>query len=79
MTDESMQFEVGVFPQWQPIEAAPRDGTTILVWHRVWKCPISVSYKLNVREDCPWLEKTLCTVWPDDAFTHWMPMLEPPK
>jgi hypothetical protein len=64
---------------WQTMATAPRDGGLIQAWHRVWKCPVSIRYKPHLREDCPWLEATHTTVWPEDAFTHWTTLSEPPQ
>jgi len=68
--------------EWQPIETAPKDGTSILAWHTVWKCPVSVYWREKPKVypvECKWLESTLTTAWPERAFTHWMPLPAPPK
>lgn len=65
--------------EWQPIETAPKDGTIILVWHRIWKCPISARYLEGRKSQCKWVEATITTEWPDEAFTHWQSLLDAPK
>lgn len=57
--------------QWKPIETAPRDGSMIELWHRVWECPMTVQWKIGFISDLPWIEKTKTTAWPTEAFTHW--------
>jgi hypothetical protein len=66
---------------WQPIETAPRDGTSILVY---------ADYKMFVAR---WIEQNpYCPGWwhvDDNKYdqfalcghepTHWMPLPEPPK
>ena len=58
----------------RPIEEAPKDGTFFYGWHRVWNCWIAVKKYEN-----SWIEKTLCTQWPYDAFTHFIPLSSLPK
>ncbi len=58
----------------RPIEEAPKDGTFFYGWHRVWNCWIAVKLYEN-----SWIEKTLCTQWPYDAFTHFIPLSSLPK
>lgn len=75
--------------EWQPIETAPRDGTTILIY-------MPEASRLKVREACwatPWegAPDEQCywmtphgpagrgyTILPM-AVTHWMPLPEPPS
>ena len=67
---------------WQPIETAPRDGTPILLWHKIHKTAISA--KWNDKEfalqgyKLQWMECTYRTSWPNEAFTHWRPAIEGP-
>jgi hypothetical protein len=64
---------------WQPIETAPKDGTVVSVWHRTWKCPVSARYiSGNANATFRWVEATLTTQWPDEAFSHWQPLPAPP-
>ena len=56
--------------EWKPIETAPRDGTVVDLW--------SVDgFRLI---DFWWddEDKTWCGL-PEDEFTHWMELTEPPK
>lgn len=71
--------------EWQPIETAPRDGTSILIF-----CPhygISrVEYRKSRSGDWRILSDDYMTafdssgddVWNDTA-THWMPLPAPPE
>ena len=67
--------------EWQPIETAPKDGSSILAWREGWYRPIYVRWVLNPR--------TGTEFWNDeiewDAYeleneppTHWLPMPGPP-
>lgn len=61
------------------IDDMPKDGTPILRWHKMWKCPIAVRY-IPGKFDHPWIEKTLTTSWPEESFTeHWQPLPAAPK
>ena len=68
---------IGLAAQPKLMEDAPRDGTPIYVWHKIWKCWVAVSYVAkpmsNPWADAPWVEKTCATRWPEAAFTHWVP------
>lgn len=72
-----------MFGEWQPIETAPRDGTVIQCWHKVYKCPISVLWKDDGfpyrGERLNWYERSYTTAWPEQSFTHWMPLPPPPS
>lgn len=65
---------------WQPIESALRDGSTIQLWHKLWRCPVSCRYisKANYK-NTPWLAMAGGTVWPEESFTAWMPLPPPPS
>jgi hypothetical protein len=57
--------------QWQPIEAAPRDGTEVLLWCGwvtigKWEADYSLWYDEN-------------GINPIFQVTHWMPLPTPPK
>lgn len=67
-----------VAPQWRDITTAPKDGTIISLWHKVWKCSVAARYLKGRSSGCKWVEATLTTEWPDDAFTHWQPLPAPP-
>jgi hypothetical protein len=61
--------------KWQPIETAPKDGTTILLAHRFWRqCGIGMYQK-----GLGWLHiASMSKVPHPHLLTHWMPLPEPP-
>lgn len=76
------------FPQWQPIETAPRDGTRICgFWQYTYPGDGERTYGERViewhEELCGWLddEREVHTRGAEDntgLFTHWMPLPELP-
>ena len=73
---------------WQPIETAPKDGTTVLVWFKTHGC---MSARWTDRDEGPTSDYAC---WHVDDYkhgpyqvrgyrsgddTHWMPLPEPPK
>jgi hypothetical protein len=64
---------------WQPIESAPKDGTTILLGHASFK-PEAAWW-----EYCSWFEGWCSGGFRSDMYgpgfdpTHWMPLPPPPK
>ena len=58
---------------WQPIETAPRDGTTILVWRK---------YEYSYDHLRMGLDRYVDGIWRfsrrDMQPTHWMPLPDPP-
>jgi hypothetical protein len=74
---------------WQPIETAPKDGTTILRPHRIWGA-MDVRYLTEdqrhftsvLADGIPWewVNGDYTTAWTDSAFLpYWMPLPEPPN
>lgn len=68
--------------EWQPIETAPPDETTILRPHRIWG-PMDVRRITNEQQlgtlsrgiDWQWLNGDLTTAWTESAFLpFWMPL-----
>jgi len=53
--------------EWRSIDTIPQDRP-IDGWHKVWKCPVTIAYRVD---RSAWVEKTLTTEWPIEAFTHW--------
>lgn len=64
---------------WKPIESVPKDGSVIEAWHHIHKCWVPIFYKKANEgfdhED--WIEKTLCSSWPIEAFEYWRFPLPP--
>ena len=62
---------------WQPIETAPRDGTRFLAFSRKGHLRIDRRHEkqstISPMSSLFWEER------PDDRYTHWMPLPEPPK
>lgn len=59
--------------EWLPIESAPRDGTTVLLWAPHWKTPeTGWTYGRDDWQDC---RKDTPTRPP----THWQPLPPPPQ
>ena len=69
--------------EWQPIEAAPRDGTVILAWRFY---PVAIRWiggegwqwhAVHLGGEMPLLSNAYTVN--DAHLTHWMPLPEPPK
>ncbi|WP_372393899.1 hypothetical protein ABMY26_00090 (plasmid) [Azospirillum sp. HJ39] len=66
---------------WQPISTAPPDESTIVRWHRIWKCEVSVQRNNGRVPGYPeWITATKDQTWPEDAFLpYWRrPLAAPP-
>jgi hypothetical protein len=76
---EKIQKPVKPTSEWQPIETAPKDGTVISVFHKLWKLPISVKWT-KYGNNFKWVEQIYyyANYWHGDAFSHWMPLPKPP-
>ena len=73
--------------KWQPIETAPKDGTSILVYPPTWKTKRAAIAKWNPnryaknpkgyweRDD----DMQRVTISRGATPTHWMPLPEPPE
>lgn len=60
---------------WQPIESAPRDGTTVLLFAPGWDAPkTGWTYGKDEWQDCPY-----SVARADYAPTHWQPLPPPPQ
>lgn len=60
-----------MFPKWQPISTAPKDGTSILVFEAD-EGTVRVSR---------WRDDTIPTGWAggEHAPSHWLPLPQPPN
>lgn len=64
---------------WKPIDIIPKDGTSIIRYHVIWKCIISVYYKkgVSLTPNCNWITSDYSNSYPEEAFA---PMWDyPPK
>ncbi len=61
---------------WQPIASAPMDNTEIMAWGAKLGRRI-VEYEPAHSDLCRWIAPEGYT-FRADAFTHWMPLPEPP-
>lgn len=60
---------------WRPIESAPRDGTTVLLFAPGWDTPkTGWTYADDPWQDCPFSSNR-----DDYVPTHWMPLPAPPS
>jgi hypothetical protein len=67
---------------WQPIETAPKDGTSVLLADNdeIQICQWSERNVFGVREWCyGHCEGEYNSRYTFDCPTHWMPLPEPPK
>ena len=68
--------------EWQPIETAPKDGTTDVVLYWGYPCPHSGEKTEGFEVgywDSDWkMWNTISGDTPDAIITHWMPLPAPP-
>jgi hypothetical protein len=64
--------------EWQPIETAPLDGTSILVAVESEQDSHQVVYFDDDGED-DFVWRSENNRWHRNAFTHWMPLPTPPE
>ena len=61
--------------KWEKIETAPKDGTRVLVWNKLWEAPATAQFYTDF----------VCWKYfyaaPKLLYqpTHWMPLPKPPK
>jgi hypothetical protein len=48
---------------------APRDGSVILAYHKIWEMPVCIKYvdKLN-----GWTDSLHTRQWPEESFLGWI-------
>ena len=71
---------------WQPIETAPKDGTTILIYRRMppWHVRGSAYWFIGSDGSCGWISRGLVAHGRSPGElglsepTHWMPLESPP-
>lgn len=73
---QAMWMMFQVCNAWQTIETAPKDGRKIELYHAIWKCTITASWRED--KEYQWLVADLSNRYPDMAFTHWRPLPIPP-
>lgn len=64
-------------PQWLPIESAPRDGSTILVYGKAYRTPGKPSQPYPARWSRGWWMEGASVVI--EYVTHWQPLPAPPE
>lgn len=64
---------------WQPIDAAPRDGTWILVHLKQTAIPIGVKWVPGADDEYDGWEDQDGTFYMQDQPTHWVPMPQLPE
>lgn len=60
--------------EWKPIDSIPKNGTSIIRYHIIWKCIVSVYYKENVSltPNCNWITSDYSNSYPEEAFApYW--------
>ena len=71
-----------MFPNWQPIASAPKDGTLILIFEPGFGMlgPVPVTSSGTIRVSC-WRNDTIPMGWTgsERAPSHWLPLPLPPK
>jgi len=68
MSDESVQFEVGILPQWQPIESAPKSDLHVIIAGRY-------ANGRSYVEESYWDPRGHWSARKLEPPTHWMPLL----
>jgi len=63
-----------MFPKWQPISTAPKDGTSILIF-------VTDEGKAGIVRVSRWRDDTIPSGWTgaENAPSHWLPLPLPPK
>jgi hypothetical protein len=64
-------------PRWNAdMSLAPRDGSTIKLWHSSAGVPVQARYA--GRDEAPWVEALFASTWGEEAFTCWAEADEAP-
>lgn len=65
--------------EWQPIETAPKDGRTLMVWITDPDVSSHCFAPVSITSDGKWWDdSTGDQIEPLKNATHWMPLPEPP-
>jgi hypothetical protein len=71
-----------MFPEWEPINTAPKDGTRILIFEPGEESPKTLRATLPgiVRVSC-WRDDTIPAGWigSERPPSHWLPLPGPPR
>lgn len=77
------RLHAGIVPQWQPIETAPKDGTSVLVYDKSWCCG---GPKISTSRWIAYKQRDGSLVWSVKGgfsgvtqATHWMPLPKGPE
>jgi len=68
---------------WQTLDSAPLDGTTILAWHEGYKTPFSVKYgpadKTAMGNEDAWHCIITGAIYPPQSLRFWQPSPTSPQ
>ena len=74
--------------EWQPIETAPKNGSTFIGWSKYWDEPLTVAWSSRLgrfvsRWDGVEVIEAAGDSWADyknpNPLSHWMPLPAPPQ
>ena len=69
-----------MFPEWQPISTAPKDGTSILIFERHVGTARLTELSRGIVRVSRWRDDTIPSGWAgaEHAPSHWLPLPLPP-
>ncbi len=67
--------------EWLPISEYHDDNPLVMRWHKIWKCPVCVSYNPGRHNELlNWIEGTKTHAWPEEAFLPFYALIpQPPE